>query len=482
MMKKTVLSSVLCLLLLAAMLMTTACNNGGGKTPQITTPPANNGGGGNVEVEDLTQYYPKADMDGREFVSLFQGTTGNWKELGNTGEPISDIHYARKLAFEEWYDVEYKEQGVSNVVQSLQTAQMSDISYDFVSTHPTEGITTILTKGLCADLLPIESMTLEKEWFSQSFIENYTYNGKLFIVAHDGTIAGQGFYGLAFNKALYAKYDLEYDIYDLVRKGEWTVEILKNIVTETSSSTNAEEGTTYGLLFNLLAAQRWMWAFDGQILNKNEDGSYSLGMTAKKMDPMVSALSDLIYKSGNVLAESYGNAGFLASGVYQNFSSGHGIFVTWDLGNLYNYLRDIEFEVGYAPLPKLTKSQSDYAVISPAGFEGIPSCAANVEESGVFFQFYALYSHINLKPVFFETVLGGRLSDYPEDYEVLNLLHSKKVYDLGYTLDGDKNIAVSLFEGLLSTEGSAASVAVKIKSIQKHLNYLKDVANGVEVE
>ncbi len=260
------------------------------------------------------------------------------------------------------------------------------------------------------------------------------------------------------------------------------MEVLHTIVAATSSTSNEEEGMTYGLLFNLTAAQRWMWAFDGQILIKNDDGSYSLGMTTKNMDPMISALSDLIYKSGNVLAESYFNAGFLKSGVYENFSSGRGIFVTWDLGNLYNYLRDIDFEVGYAPLPKLSKAQPDYAVISPAGFEGIPSCAENLEESGAYFQFYALYSHINLKPVFFETILGGRLSDYPEDYEVLNLLHSKKVYDLGYTLDGEENIAVSLFESLLYSEGSASSVAFKIKSIQNHLNYLRDVANGVEVE
>ena len=319
MMKKTVLSSVLCLLLLAAMLLTTACGNSG-KTPQTTTPPMDSGAvGGEGEVEDLTQYYPKMNMGGREFVSLHQGNTVDWKEFGNTGEPISDIHYARKLAFEEWYDVEYKEHGVPVVFEALQTAQMSDISYDFVSTPPTHGITTILTKGLCADLLPIETLTLEKDWFSQSFIENYTYNGKLYIAAHDGTIAGQGFYALAFNKALYAKYDLEYDIYELVRNGDWTMEILKTIVTETSSTTNDEEGTTYGFLFNLLAAQRWMWAFGGQILIKNDDGSYSLGMTAKKMEPMVSALSDLIYKSGNVLAETYGNAGFPTSKVYESF-------------------------------------------------------------------------------------------------------------------------------------------------------------------
>ncbi len=491
-MKKTVFTSILCILLLAIMVLTTACGGNGNKGETTTAnqstsgeTPGNGGGGnqGGEVVEDLTKYYPSQDIDmgDREFVQIFGGITVDWRNQDNSGDPIANIHYKRRLAFEEWYNAELLMIGVTNVVTSLQNAQMGDVAYDFVSTHPTDGITTILTKGLCADLLSIESLSLQRDWFSQSFVKNYTYNGKLYVVAHDGTIDGQGFYGLAFNKDLYATYNLDYDIYDIVNKGEWTVETLKNIVLETASNSNAED-KVYGLLFNLRAAQRWMWGFNGQILEKNVDGTFSLSMTTKNMEPMVSALSELIYNSGDVLPESYSNAQFPESKIFKSFTGGKGIFVTWDLGNLYNYLRDIEFEVGYAPLPKLSSTQKEYAIISPAGFEGIPSCATNKEESGIYFEHYALYSHINLKPAFFETILGGRLSDHQEDYEMLNLLHTKKVYDLGYTLDGNEGTAVKLFEDLLSGGPSnSMAVAAKLKTMQKYLNDLCRIANG-EIE
>lgn len=129
-------------------------------------------------------------------------------------------------------------------------------------------------------------------------------------------------------------------------------------------------------------------------------------------------------------------------------------------------------------MPKYDESQEDYRVNCASGLHAIPASTTSYEESGMIFEFLAIHSHLNLAPTFYETILGGRLSEYPEDYEMLMLMHSKKYFDLGFTLDGEQNF-IGILENLLVPDCNPDSIAITLKGKENLLNQLIDAANGI---
>ena len=173
------------------------------------------------------------------------------------------------------------------------------------------------------------------------------------------------------------------------------------------------------------------------------------------------------------------NPGLPTSDIYTTFKSGRGLFVTWDVGSCWSYLRDLDFDQGYAPLPKYDTAQSDYRVISASGLMGIPSVTTSLEQSGMAMEFFAVYGSTYIRPVFFKTIIGGRLSEYPEDYDMLDLLHSKKFYDFGYTMDEQENMIFILDKAVIKNR-NPDSIATILRSSSPYIQEILDKANEME--
>lgn len=289
--------------------------------------------------------------------------------------------------------------------------------------------------------------------------------------------------GLVYNRDKYKTYGFEDDLYDVVNDKDFTVEYLKNLLVNCQSDINGSDDASnaeYGLLFQVESSRRWMWALGTRILTKNTDGVHELSMKNESVTNMCNALYGLLYESGDVMvAKTGGNASFPSSNLWTTFESGRALITTFNIGSLYGMLRDLEFDIGYLPLPMLNKQQGDYLVVEASGMMAIPALPKNLDMSSAVYEGLAIYSYRYLRPAFINTILLGRLSEDSGDYEMLDYLYSSKFYDLGFTLDED-GVALEIIQTVVIDKKAPDSAAMYLRSKKNLLNALADLANTIK--
>ena len=454
-------------------------------TPKKETP--NQTGTDPVERNTDSSFDAVRDIPGkildRDFTVLSSFELG-WLEAESTGDKVETVIYRRTQQVEEKYGIDlYIANAAGSVYPSLQAAYMSnDKSFDLVFPHPTDSMVTIMTSGYYANLTGLDSMDLSKPWYNSSQVQNYTTpNDKLYIVTPDISITSQGFFCLVYNRELYGKFNFTEDITEIVNNGEWTAEKFNEFLTVTDFSLDGEPlgNENYGFLCNAAPSHRWTYAFGESTLVKKNDGTFEVGLSTRNMTNIATVYEQLLFSHGDsTRVESYYNAGIATSKNVALFKTGHGLFINWDIGSCYSELRGLDFKMGYAPLPKLNESQSDYRVICASGFYAIPYMTTNVEDSALVLEFLSGYSYQYLRQAFFEVVIQARMSESREDYDMLEFLHTRKFFDFGYTLDQDETFVNMLSKAVVENR-NPSSVAVILKGNSNAFNRILEYANNM---
>lgn len=464
-----------------SLLLLGSCGEKEGEPGTAETVPASGPASGE---EDPLSRVPVKELN-RDFTILNAGYCTSWLEEEHPDE-VGSTRLACFRQFEESYKTTVYSVGAdaNDVVQGLRNVQMTgDTSYDFVYPHPTTGIVGMIVEGYFADLQKIETINLSGAGYNQSQIENYITNGKLYLCVPDLAVDGQGFFALVYNREVLKNYDFDANhIKDLVDSKKWTAEALAEMVRQTSMTgdTADEASRTYGLIFNTLSFSRWMYAMNERILAKDAEGNFVAGMANKNMIRIANALDQVLYSAPEtVLMDSNYNAQLANGKMYNTFRSKRGLFITWDVGSCFSYLRELDFKKGYAPLPMLDDRQEDYRVVCASGLMGIPAITKSVSDSGLAMEFFSVYSAAYLRPVFFSAIIGGRLSEYPEDFVMLNLLHSKKFYDVGYTLDEGEQMLHVLKKAVIDNR-NPDSIATVVRSNAAILSEIVKKANEMQ--
>jgi len=430
------------------------------------------------EAMDVLGSMPEVDMGGRELSLLTMVGYGSQFEYeGYTGDALNDNRYERNMSFQEKYNCSIYVHSDDNMVDLLINNTLAGtVEFDMIFPHATNSMVKLLTSNVLTDLAGVDMLSLESEWYNQSQLESYVTNDKLYLLANDASLTGQGFFALVYNRNLYEQYGFKESIADKVKAGTWTMEAMRTLLKDVSGVTNDESNQTYAFAINDNATDRWLYAMGQTILTREKDGTLGVGLTQKGLTKASEAFYNLIFNSGAVLVDASYNDGLADSNMYQTFKNGKAMFLTWDIGSTYGHLHDITFQRGYVPLPKLDENQDDYIVLCGSGFWGIPKLAENIEHSAIWMEYNARWGCVSFKPLFFEKILNGRLADYAEDAEMLELMHSKKFADIGFTLDSEK-FAKNMLRDVVMANHSAFGASVWVKSNENKLQALADLAN-----
>lgn len=477
-MKKQLLSGLLCLLLLLS-LMLSACNNDKGKTEQTTE------GGENetaVAGDPLVEMLPaNIDMEGRsiKIATAYIDQHGFGLE-DYSGDPIEDACYERNMYIEERFDVilEYAEGDGYSLLQTAHLSQSPE--YDFVYPNPFN-LGTMMTQGMLTDMNSLKYLNLDQEWWNQSQVTGWNCNGHLYVAAGDSTITGQAFSGVVYNIGEYSRFGFEENLYQTVYDGKWTMEMLQTMVKQGSIDVDgSDEGDFYGLCYWDNITYTFMYGMGQNILAQNADGKFELAFETSKLTDIATALSNLLYEPNSMIVHSNtGNAGLPDSAMYTTFADGKGLFMTFDIGSQWGLLRDIEFDIGYLPLPKLDEAQKDYYSICSAGCIGIPYFVKDADQASIILEAITICSYQDLKPEFFNSILMGRLSENQEDYDMLEYLHATKFYDVGWPLDTTR-VASNMMYNVVISIGSTSAVTTYMKGNYNALQAIVTAANEIQ--
>ncbi len=471
---KILVRSFLCLLAALMMLSCVACKKEDEDGGTANTVPPISG--------DLYSNLPKTDFGGAEIlIASRPGYVACWEYDDYVGEVLQDLEFERVVAIEQAYNCAisiFEDENIETIVGNNHTGGVAD--FDLFMPHPTTGITSLMDSGALGNLRSYSILDLDSPWWSQKQVKEYTVNGRLLLGVNDSTITGQGFSALVYNQNLYDSYNVGIDVHECVMNGTWTAEQLKNILVATESDDENEATKTYGLIINKPSTVRWLYGFGGTILKKTEDSTFVCGLDTNNIVNVCEKFVEVMYSGDYLLVGDAHNAIYAASNMFTTFSGGRGLFIQFDIGTMYNLLRDLSFKESYAPLPLATEGKtSDYASFCGAGFWAIPSNCKNPEYSAIILEYAAIHGYDKLKPAFFESVINGRLSENPEDAAMLELLHQSKVFDMGFTVDSTGGIATHMLRDTIMPVKSATGAVFWLRTNQSQLDALATTANTI---
>ena len=431
---RSVTIKVLALLLAALMIlpMLAACGDtqeGGADTT------------GGSQTEATTEKQPavaKKDYD-EEFTVIYCADTFNKgyffieEEDRQAGNDMDDKVYERMLKVEEYLGVDVIAENGGTfqeyTVPLKNAISAGDDSYQMVMTHVYMEVANLITSNYFRDFQDFESLQLEEDYWNYGLMEDLSINDKMYCGYNDFCLANC--YLIGFNKEMVAEYASTIgSLYDQVRNKTWTIEKLieyTSLVSRDNGDGNWDDQDTYGF-----ACHAWVplvsfqHAADIPIVKEGTDGEFYISPMVDNADKIV-ALDEMIYNFMN--AESTYTWSPFDGKPQLNLKSGR---VMFEIVNNYSLVatKEEDVKVGVLPYPKWDNAQESYKTLSWNGVLGIPTTVKNDEMVGDVIEMLAWYS----EPVctaFYETLLGSKVADAPEDVEMLNIVWAGQVSDMG---------------------------------------------------
>ncbi len=383
-----------------------------------------------------------ADFGGHtvRFLTLTNYNNNFRLAVESDGETLNDAGVRRNAAVSDLLNVEFETVEFDDPVPVFRQSVMAgDTEYDFMLPHATGGIAAMVTDRLLYDWTDLEGVDLTKPWWNTSMTESLGIGGNLFYASGDIVMTWQGMMAILFNKTYLAGMDLKKDLYQTCFDGEWTIDYMTEIIKGHARDLNGDGKMTevdqYGLLDNIGCGYSYMYSCDQRVTVPDADGWPQLTLNTERMAEIVNKYYNLVH-SGETYLDSYSNASYPSSTYRNTIIEGRAFLASLDVGGLYSYLREIEFDFGLLPMPKLDEAQDGYRVFCGAGLIGVPSNAPDPARTGVIAEALAYYSYREIRPAFFDIVLENKAVRDENSYRVLQMMHENKVFDFGFNFDG----------------------------------------------
>lgn len=438
---KSAIIKALCLLLTLCMLIPLAAcaesSENHGKETEAGTK-----GEGATNGEEVTERKPHVEKAnyGEEFVSLYcsdifrKGYYFVDPENREEGNDLDDKIYEREIMVEEYLGVDLESEdggGFQEYTGKFSTAVLAgDDTYQMLMTHVYMGISGLITSGCLLDMTELEdSLNLESDYWNSQLMSDLTINDKMFLAYNDFCLSQA--YLVVFNKEMYEPYaPTAGNLYDTVRNGEWTLDKMisvASLVEDSSDNPNRNYGFS---CFAWVPLSSFVTASDLKIADKDAETGELYVCAAVDNTEKLSNLHEKIYALCNAdYTYAWGPAGMKKPAEALSLTSGRVLMSLEGTFSLVSYKGE-DIKTGILPYPKYDAAQKNYAHMNWNGMLAVSSVVKNEKMVGDVMEMLAYYTN-DVKIAFYETLLGSKVANAPEDAEMLELVWSTTVSDLG---------------------------------------------------
>ncbi len=401
-------------------------------------------------AEEETDFKPdieKTDYDA-EFVVTGVHSIMNWilAEEDSKGDPLKDSIHERNLKIKDRLGVTVTTADTGDWITYantvLRTVQAGDDAYQMVASHCYMGVPSMMTSGAMSDFSEFDAVNLDAPYWSLDFMNQLTVQGEYLVGYNDMCMVDTNCW--IFNKDLMATYNLTAPYADVLN-GTWTLDKLmalaSNVVADNGDNVWGPEDT-YGMIGRGWEEIISMAAACGlNFVERDEYDVYTIALekNTEKTLKAVELLCEMYNAEYAYFAPPPEVARIPREG--KGFADGTALFAT-SSSNL-SGLRNLEFAFGVVPLPKLDKEQESYRSLSWNGMLFVPVSVKNKDMVGETVELLAYYT-APVKVAYFEDLLGTKLADAPEDTEMLEIIWSSVVSDVGLIMAEHRNVNVIL--------------------------------------
>ncbi len=448
-----------------------------------------------TSVTDSDSTEPEATMDpiyadlptgdfGGQSVKFLGECGSNWAiiQLSSdeiNGEIINDRMYEADRLIEQKLNVkiesDYLEDSgdVNTIVQNAVAA--GEDEYD-VYDMPSDIAGRLITGGYFRDISDLTDIS-DKVWWDKNTRDSLTFGGKCYSLLGDVSLMlAESHYVLFQNKDIAADIGLD-NIYDTVKSGKWTLDILgehlKKAAQDTNGNGKMDFEDRWGLGIYQVAMTYFMLAGENPIVSTDSDGiPYFNGVderTADMYNKIFTTLYDQQYTA-------IGGTKNVPSGKDWKtpFMEGRSLYLFEPLGHS-KKMRDSKFDFAIIPMPKYDESQEEYMTPILQYVHTMYVTVANQKTDviGATLENMAAEYYKTLRPAYYEAVLENKRVRDDESLEMLEIIFKNR--ELNPAVVFDWKITSILNDAALNGKDTIVSdVERQSKQIQKAINNTVD--------
>ena len=460
-------------------------------TPPSTTPIIPAGPIGNLDSN--------INLNEKEYIFLSRGHASYADEVcvdSSAGDPIDDAVMKRKNDVERKLKCKIKnvkvnetatgtsENGDYAVITELKKTMGPDCSYDIIAASAYTAFENTAT-GMCTNLKDVAHIDLSQDYWAPYFNENASIgNAQYFATGSISLSLRRMIFVTFFNKELAEDRDIE-NLYDVVNEGRWTLdyqaEILANTWSEEDGENGKTEGDFYGLVTNShICVDPYWTACDVKILVKNNENFFEIQPETGKLDSILNKLKD-IYKDSQTYAFIGESGDKDQDKIRKKFTDEEAIMATLRLIEVEaEDFRNMDAEYGIIPIPKFDEAQKNYYSHAHDQFivYGIVNKAnANFDNVGAVLECMAIESERTVKNAYFEIALKGKYSKDQQSWDMLDMIVRNLKIDGGMLYTIKLNDITQQLRNTVKAKAATVSVtvfhAIKVKSLNIKLEAMQ---------
>ena len=386
--------------------------------------------------DDLPSDLNYSGREFRIFSRLQAWFNGSWISEEENGDTLNDAIYKRNSKVKDRLGIKISEIGANNSDQAQNSILAGDDAFDIVNTRCAIAF-NYAENGLYFNVDKLSYIDFSKSYWDKQLNENVSICGKSFFPVGASNITGYDYtHVLVFNKKLAEEKNVG-DLYSLVKSGKWTLDSYSSVMKDFSEDLNGDsvmdESDLYAYLSQPKAVLPAFWIASGVLsINVNAKGEPEFTM------PSDSKFIEVFEKT---FAITYDNDSWFRNTSVANyddllinmFQNGKGLFM--DMTFFYiSSLRNMDADFGILPYPKYDEAQENYlARIEGLELTGVP-VTADPEFVSAVMEAMACESASTVVPAYYEVALKTKMTRDDESSDMLDLIFSNRVFDLGDTI------------------------------------------------
>lgn len=354
------------------------------------------------------------------------------------GTQINDAVYNRNRELEARYNFVFEsiQPNMEPAAFSKQSILANSDDYDVII-DSLISMTSLMGTQLLMNLNGLEYLDLNTSCWDHNANSNLSIGKNHYLAIGDLLILDKkGTWSTLFNKELAAKYELD-DIYQTVRDGKWTIDVMHEMSEKVSLDLNGDgkmtETDQWGYLTESYNANVHMFGCETLFTSKDAD---DLPVLSLYSDRSVSAFEKVLaFMTDENVTMNNSNSPNGAADTLKAFGEGRALFYMVGIGTAMEY-RYMDADFGIVPIPKYDETQENYHTtlsIYNSACLGIPITNRNPDEVAFALQAICSASTDTLRKTFYDVVLNGVTVRDEESKDMLDIIFGNRVFDLGFT-------------------------------------------------
>ncbi len=351
-----------------------------------------------------------------------------------TGETMNDAMYQRDAELMERYNyrIVYNPDVNCNTVKNSVTA--GDVVCDtLTNTLMDNGIGSLATAGVLYNLMDLDDLHLDREWWSRLMYENLQYNGKMFYTS--GDIAPHSYMGPAcvyLNLRLADDYAIDTDaLYQDVYDGKWNYDQFYGIFEGLDTDLNGDGkmhclDDFYGCVneYNNLTSALLICSAGEKLIETDDQGKLYVNLGTDTIVDIITNMAKWFPRIEN------NNDNTLLYD--QTYKSGRALFAIHYTESTLRRFRDMEDDYVILPMPKYTDTQDTYiSYLNPwvHGFICLPLVLEDAERTAFLTDAMAYKSWEMVRPAMIDSTLKGKAARNEDCANMLDIVYSTTYLD-----------------------------------------------------